>query len=218
MPAKCCNIRPLLRNEVARAISTIIFLIALAFSRGVSAGQFDELAHADRAFIGFVEAAKLGPISTYPGAQTRGSENNVERHRYVIASVAPEKFLIGRPPVGEEKQVLSICHDQNIAVGSYYLFLMDKVPLQLGECMLAEAFLLGAGPGGKPNSSIVLTADTLLLLPPSPVLDRHQYVMPDAHMLSKQCDDNAVVVETYLDLDRFIDLMRQEKARIKRGE
>lgn len=72
--------------------------------------------------------------------------------------------------------------------------------------------------GGKPNSSIVLTADTLLLLPPSPVLDRHQYVMPDAHMLSKQCDDNAVMVETYLDLDRFIDLMRQEKARIKRGE
>ncbi|MEO5812512.1 MAG: hypothetical protein ABIU96_15345 [Rhodanobacter sp.] len=210
-----------IRSSVLCSIPRFAWVLGVALlipplNESAFAGQFEKLSHAKYVFVGFVNEARVEP--TLKDAKIDLSEpqsNGNKNILYVVASVSPTRLIVGLPVIGKESNTLSICSNQNVIVGSYYLFIADDKLIHNSKCLPAIAFLLGAPSGKKPNSRIVLTPYTLLMLPPSPVLEQHKFVVPDARISLNDCEDNTVIVETYLDLHDFIDLMKREKRKVK---
>lgn len=199
---------------VRRAGSLLTFfltLIGCAATTSSFAGQFSRLAHARYIFIGVVTEAKA--IAKPPIGELAGSKHSVRKTYYVKASVSPEKILMGTQKIAMSSQSLSICATA-ISVGATYLFVSNGPEGENG-CSPSVLFLLGTLPGKAPNSSIILTEDTLFMLPESPDLVQRSVALPDAHIHENDCKRNVGVLNTYLDLRNFLDLLKHERAKVE---
>lgn len=176
-----------------------------------SAGQFNQLAHAKYMFIGVVTEAKVEARADSASGVAEGSKRSSRGINYVKALVSPQKTLTDAPkgPVGSQN--VYICA-ADISVGATYLFILGD-PDERRGCFHSVPFLLGALPGKSPNSSIVLTADTIFMMPESPNLDQFPIAMPDANVSGNFCKRKIVVLHSYMDLHVFLRLLKEERAK-----
>ncbi len=184
-------------------------LLSFATTTAAFAGQFNLLAHAKYMFVGVVTEAKAEPAVKSAIDEATGAKHSSRKKYYVKASVSPQEILTEAPknPLGNRD--VSICA-ANISVGATYLFILDEEPIKEG-CFYSVPFLLGALPGKGPDSSIILTEDTLFFMPQSLELDQLPITLPDAHVRESLCKRNVVVLNTYLDLRVFIHLLKLER-------
>jgi hypothetical protein len=110
-------------------------------------------------------------------------------------------------------QGLFICAT-DISVGATYLFVSNG-PEEGNGCYPSVKFLLGALPGEAPNSRIVLTENTLFMLPESLDLVQRSVALPDARIHESDCNGNVVVLNTYLDLRYFLNLLKLERIKVE---
>jgi hypothetical protein len=216
MASTFSSLRLLVLARNARAI--LLFLLALLSFTGATAafaGQFSKLAHAKYMFIGTVTEAKVEAVVKSAIGDAAGSKYPVQ-NRYVKALVSPQQILTDAPrdPLGN--QSVSICAPA-ISVGATYLFILGDPNTKEG-CFYSVPFLLGALPGKSPDSSIILTEDTLFMMPESLDLDQFSIALPDAHVRESFCERNVVVLNTYLDLRVFLDLLKHERTKDRQPE
>lgn len=219
------------RHKFGLRVRLIVFicvgLLGCVLDTSASAGQFAELSHAKYVFVGFVNEAKAEPIAVRATSEKDVIVDSFESHvgeqgrgklkHYVVASVSIERNIIGASSLQKDGNI-SICAGKKIAVGLTYLFIVGDSATAEHGCWPAVSFLLGALPSGAPNSSIVLTEEVLEMMPPTPRLDQYALVLGDASIKQSDCPHNEVILDTYFNLQDFVDLLKQERSKWERDE